>query len=92
MNTITGSKDEKINKIQHEDSTILLKYQAAPSQITYALVVNKDLKSIHHFFQSIVDIFEIVFREVLWNLNQFKEDPALIFGSFDGYIKDFLKR
>ena len=92
ISNVTGTKDTKINEMRQEDSLILLEYGTNPSYITYALVVKKDLKSIRHFLQSLTRVFELLFREVLLNVDNLKEDIERIFVGFDGYMKDFLKR
>jgi len=92
VNIITDSKGEKINRIQQEDSLILLEYGTDPSFVTYALLIKKDMKSIYHFFKSLKRVFEVLFKEVLLNLDDVKENKDLIFGSFDSIIKDFLRK
>jgi hypothetical protein len=59
--------------------------------LTYALVVKKEMKSITHFLQALKKVFEIVFKEVLGNLDSFKENQELLFRSFENYIIDYLK-
>jgi len=92
VNSITDSKGEKINRIQQEDSLILLEYGTDPSFVTYALLIKKDMKSIYHFLKSLKRVFEVLFKEVLLNLDDLKENKDLIFGSFDSIIKDFLRK
>lgn len=92
VDIITGSKSEKINRIQHENSFILLEYGTDPSFITYALIIKRDLKSIQHFLKSLQRVFVVLFREVLLNIEKIQENSELIFGSFNSIIKDFLKK
>ena len=92
VNSITDSKGEKINRIQQEDSLILLEYGTDPSFVTYALLIKKDMKSIYHFLKSLKRVFEVLFKEILLNLDDLKENKDLIFGSFDSIIKDFLRK
>lgn len=92
ISTITDTKGDKINRIQQENSLILLEYGTAASFITYALIVKKDMKSIHHLLNSLKNVFELLFKEVLLNLDNVGNNYELIFGSFDIFIQDFLRK
>jgi hypothetical protein len=91
IDALTDTKGESIKRIQQGDSMILLEPGGILPSLTYALVVKKEMKSITHFLQALKKVFEIVFKEVLGNLDSFKENQELLFRSFENYIIDYLK-
>jgi len=91
ISAITDTKGEKINKIRQEDSIILLEYGTTPSNITYAMLVEKDLASHQHLLKLLKRQFEIYYKEVLLNLDNFKENQEQLFRSFDLIINDILE-
>lgn len=88
---VTNTQNEKIDKIKHGDLFILLEHGTNFPQITYALVVSKELKIIRYFINSLKNQFESFYNEILLNLKDIKENEKLLFGSFDVIIKNFLK-
>ncbi|TFG30242.1 MAG: hypothetical protein EU532_01265 [Promethearchaeota archaeon] len=91
LSAITNTRGEKINKIKQADSLILLEYGSGNlSQIIYALVVKKDLKSNKNFLKAIKKQFESFYRELLSKLDTLKGSEEQIFGSFDIIIEDLI--
>ncbi len=91
LSAITNTRGEKINKIKQADSLILLEYSSGiSSQIIYALVVKKDLKSNIYFLKSIKSQFESFYKEILRELDSLKGSEEQLFGSFDVIIEDLL--
>lgn len=88
---VTNTQNEKINIIKHGDSFILLEQGTNFPQITYALVVNKELKIIRYFLNSLKNQFESFYKEILLSLKDIKENEKLLFSSFDVIINNFLK-
>ncbi|NVM03659.1 MAG: hypothetical protein HWN67_15115 [Candidatus Helarchaeota archaeon] len=88
---ITDTKNEKINKIKHEDSMLLLDYGIKPLNITYALSVKKDIASHRHFLNVIKTNFESFYREILLNLDNLKEKQEQFFSGFNTEIDRLLK-
>jgi len=88
---ITGIKNEKINKIKHGDYHIFLEYGANPSNITYVLVVKKDLISAHHLLKIIRTQFEVFYKEILLNLDNLKQEQKQLFESFEIIINRILQ-
>ena len=89
---ITDTKTEKIDKIKHEDSIILLEYWTAAHPLTYALVVKKDLSSLRYLLQSIKNKFEMINKDILMELDKFKEIQDRLFDNFTPFIKNMLKQ
>ncbi len=86
ISAITNTAKDKIDTIEQENSFILLEYGTAPTEVTYALLVKKDLRSLHHLLKTIKNQFELLFKEVLLNLDQVKTSKQELFGSFDTII------
>ncbi len=89
--TITGTKDQRINKIRQGDFHIFLEDGSNPSDITYVLIVKKDLISSYHLLKSIRIRFESFFKEILSNLNDLKEEHFQLFESFDINLNQILQ-
>jgi len=94
LSVITNTKTEKIYKIEQQDSLILLEYGSdlIPQlpQLTYALVIKKDLKSNRYFLRSIKNQFESFYKEVLTNIDKIEGNVELLFGSFDLILNDLM--
>lgn len=88
---ITDTKNEKISKIKHEDSILLLEYGLKPFNITYALSVKKDIASHRYFLKSIKSNFESYYKEILLNLDDLKEKQEQFFIGFTTVIESLLK-
>ncbi len=91
IKTITGTKNEKINKINQEGGHIFLEYGTSPPNILYILVVEKDLISTLHLLKSIRLKFETFFKEILLDLEHLMEEQEKIFSSFDKIINQILQ-
>ncbi len=91
LSAITNTRGEKINKIKQADSLILLEYSSGiSSQLIYALVVKKDLKSNMNFLKSIKKQFESFYKEILKELDSLRGNEEQLFGSFDVIIEDVI--
>jgi len=91
LSEITNTQGETINKIQQPDSLILLEYGSGiSSQIIYALIVKKDLKSNRYFLKTIKNQFESFYKEILRELDNIKGNEEQLFGSFDIIIEDLI--
>ncbi|MFX1311498.1 MAG: hypothetical protein ACFFHD_02655 [Promethearchaeota archaeon] len=92
ITVITGIKNEKINLIKHGDFHIFLEYGVNPSNITYVLVVKKDLISAHHLLKTVRTKFENFYKEILLNLDILKREQRQLFESFDVIINKILQQ
>ncbi len=90
ISTITGTLNEKINTIKGKDSVLLLKQGKEFKNITYILVIKKELESLNHFINVIRGQFESIFKEILLNLHKLKEDKGILFSSFNLIINKLL--
>ncbi|MFX0134572.1 MAG: hypothetical protein ACFFDN_13105, partial [Candidatus Hodarchaeota archaeon] len=88
---ITDTKNEKIHKIKHEDSILLLDYGTKPLNITYALSVKKDIASHLHFLKFLKSNFESFYKEILLNLENLKEKQEQFFIGFTTVIENLVK-
>ena len=92
---LTNTQTENIYKIEQSDSLILLEYgsnlipQLTP-QLTYALIVKKDLKTNHYFLRSIKYQFETFFKEILTDMDKIEGNIELLFRSFDLILNDLM--
>lgn len=87
---ITNTENEKINKIEREDSLIFLEYGSnISSNLTYVLITKKDLNSNLYFLNSLKKQFESIFKEILSDVEHFEEKEQL-FKNFDVIIDDLL--
>ena len=90
---ITDSKSEKIEKIEHGESIILLESGDEPiSYLSYALLVKKEMISIRYFLKSVKKRFQDIYKNLLINLEKFRNDYELVFSSFDYDIFALLER
>ena len=95
LSAITNTQTENIYKIEQSDSLILLEYgsnlipQLTP-QLTYALIVKKDLKTNHYFLRSIKYQFETFFKEILTDMDKIEGNIELLFRSFDLILNDLM--
>lgn len=91
ISAITNTQGEKINKIKQADSLFLLEYGTEiSSEITFVLVVKKDLNSNSYFLKSIKDQFEGFYKEILHGLDSLKGSEEALFKSFDIIIKNMM--
>jgi len=92
ISAITNTKGEKLNRIKQGNSYILLEYgtQYEKLPLTYALVVNEDLKSIRYFLTSIKNQFESFYKEILFDEKVKQGSAGQLFQSFEIIIKDLL--
>ena len=89
---ITNSKSERIGKIEHSDSIILLEYGDEPIQfITYALVARKEMISIRFFLKSVKKKFQNTYQNILVSLDKLRDEVELVFSSFDYDIVELLE-
>ncbi|MFW9947674.1 MAG: hypothetical protein ACFFDX_12690 [Candidatus Odinarchaeota archaeon] len=91
ISKITRTEEKKINKIEHENSYILLEYGTDPLNLIYALLIRKDSLSTTHLLKNIKRQFESFYREILLKLASFKKNQELLFGSFDVILDGLLK-
>jgi hypothetical protein len=88
---ITNTKTERINKIQQDDFLIIFEYANAPVALIYILIVKKDLTSSKHLLKIIQTRFELLYKEILLNLESIKGDQKEIFFGFNDIMKVILE-
>ncbi len=87
-----NSKEEKILKIKQGDSYILLEYGDPPlSNITYGLLVRKDMHSLMYFLEKIKNQFQDKYKYLLSNLELIEGNEEKFFLNFINNIKTALK-
>jgi hypothetical protein len=91
INLITGSKTEKINKIQQDDFIIIFEYGNEPLTLIYVLIVKNDLVSSKHILKTIRVKFESFFKEILMNIEDIEKDQQTIFVSFENIMENILR-
>jgi hypothetical protein len=92
INEIIKGKKKKLERIEHGNLLILLKYGDPPfSFITYALLVKKPMKSLEYILKIMKDQFQGLYKEILLDLTNFEGNEDLIFSSFDLIISDITK-
>ena len=86
------SKEEKIIKIKQGDTFILLEYGDHPiSNITYGLLVRKDMYSLRYFLEKVKDQFQSKYKYLLSNLELIEGNEEKFFLNFNNNIKTILK-
>ncbi|MFX1340886.1 MAG: hypothetical protein ACFFDK_19910 [Promethearchaeota archaeon] len=89
---ILNSKEEKIKKIKQGDSFILLEYGDPPlSNITYGLLVKKDMYSLRYFLKEIKKKFQSKYKYLLSNLELVEGNEEKFFLNFTNNINTILK-
>lgn len=88
---ITGSKTEKINKIQQDDFIIIFEYGNEPLSLIYVLIIKNDLVSSKHILKTIRIKFESFFKEILSNIDDIEKDQETIFISFKHIMENILR-
>ena len=92
INTIMKGKKKKLEKIEHGNLLILLTYGENPvSFITYALIVEKDMKSFPYFLNIVKEQFQGFYKEILQNLDDFAGKEEKLFSNFDLIISNLIK-
>lgn len=80
-----------INEITHLNSLILLDFSSYHStQLIFALVVKKDLKSNRYFLKSLKEQFESFYKDILKDIDNLKGNEEQLFGSFDIIIENIM--
>lgn len=92
ISDITKTEQEKLKKIKQGNLYILLDYSTPEKkvQLTYALVVKEDLKSIRYFLSNLKSQFEAFYKEVLLNYSEIQKNAGQVFRSFEIIIKSLL--
>ncbi|MBN2152649.1 MAG: hypothetical protein JW839_14455 [Candidatus Lokiarchaeota archaeon] len=87
-----GKEDgKKVEKIAQGRLTILLEHQGdGLPPITYALLVNRDMRSADYFLSSVKAHFEAMYRGILDTLPSLKGEGLKLFGGFDAALKGHL--
>ncbi len=88
---ITDTKTERINKIQQDDFLIIFEHGKVPLPLFYVLIVKKDLISSKHLLRIVRIRFESLFKEILLNLDDIKEDQEKIFINFNTIMEEILQ-
>ncbi|MEJ2251965.1 MAG: hypothetical protein P8Y97_20180, partial [Candidatus Lokiarchaeota archaeon] len=91
ISIITGTEDEKIKEIKQDDFNILLDHSSKAENLTYILIVKKDLKSYMYIFEDIKTAFENYYDVILRHYSSFDGNKNLIFKSFDVKLKNLSK-
>lgn len=87
-----NSNDEKIKKIKQGDSIILLEHGDPPiSNITYGLIVKKDMYSLRYFLKEIKNQFQAKYKYLLSNLELIEGNEEKFFLNFINNIKVILE-
>ena len=85
-------KNENIKKIKHGEALIFLDYGDEPmSFITYALLVDKDIRSMSFFLKEVKEKFQELYKNIILHLNIIKGTEDTLFFSFNTIIKEILK-
>lgn len=89
--SITSSSD-KIDKIHHGNTFIVLEHGTTNQKLnlTYALVIKEDVKTVKFFLKRIRHQFENFYKEILQNLESIQGHEEIFFTSFDIIIKNIL--
>lgn len=89
---LTKLNEEKINKIKQAGILILLEYgNKKMSDITYALLVKKEMQSLYYFLKDIKKQFETTYKYFLVDLSVVQGNEEKLFSTFNNYIINFLK-
>ncbi|MFX1365340.1 MAG: hypothetical protein ACFFCE_03480 [Promethearchaeota archaeon] len=88
---ITNTKGKGLNEIEKGDYHIFLEDSQYPFYLTFVLIVKVHLISTPHLLKSIKGRFELFFREILLNLNNFSEEYSQLFSSFDNIMNQILQ-
>lgn len=82
----------RVDKIKHGNVIIFLQHgEDQFNDLTYVLIVNKDLKSCKYFLSSIKEQFEGLFKGILQNLNNINTQQMKIFDSFETIVNTIAK-
>ncbi|MEX2680568.1 MAG: hypothetical protein Q6373_003155 [Candidatus Sigynarchaeota archaeon] len=89
---ISKADGKKIEKIAHGKLTILFKHQdEGIMPITYALLVNREMRSFEHFLSDVKTQFEWSYKGIINNMHVIKGDYNKIFKNFDTIVKNLLR-
>jgi len=93
LNSLRRKDNLKTDKIQKGKLTIIFEQggELFPN-ITYALVVGKELNSLGFFLKQIKMQFEGFFKEILLMLPKFGEGKEELFSSFDVIINNIIRK
>jgi hypothetical protein len=91
LSTITDTQSVRIEKIKKKNSYIFLEHGKKFENLTFVLLLERDLKSANYFVKVIRNRFESFFKEILMNFEDIKVDQNRIFSSFDQILEIILK-
>ncbi len=90
ISTITKSDKEKIKIIRRKNSIFCIDQSEKFPNLTYILIVKKELVSIYHFLNLIKKQFEEIYKEILLNAENLKEDKYTLLSNFSSVINNLL--
>ncbi|MBN1215959.1 MAG: hypothetical protein JXA99_11040 [Candidatus Lokiarchaeota archaeon] len=90
VSTITKSDKEKINIIRRKNSIFCIDQSEKFPNLTYILIIKKELVSIYHFLNLIKKQFEEIYKEILLNAENLKEDKYILLSNFSSVINNLL--
>jgi len=92
IQAISKEDGKKIEKITHGKVTILIQHQGeGVSPLTYALLVNREMRSVEHFLSAVKTQFEWSYKGIINNIPALKGEHVKIFKSFDTIVKNLIK-
>lgn len=92
LSTITDTQSVRIEKIKKKNSYIFLEQGKKFENLTFILLLKRDLRSGNYFVKVIRNRFESFFKEILMNFEEIKVDQNRIFSSFDQIIEIILEK
>ncbi len=88
ISAITDTPEKKINRIEQKNRIFLM---IRSDSIIYTLIVNKEMRSIHFFLESIKERFENLYKSIIKDLSLIRGREEIYFVSFDAELKNILK-
>ena len=89
VSAITDTHNRKISRIEQKGMIILLEYSES---VIYTVVVNKEMRSIHHFLNSVKESFEETYKNYIEDINLIRGKEEIYFVGFDTTIKEILEQ
>ncbi|MFX1274530.1 MAG: hypothetical protein ACFFAT_05730, partial [Promethearchaeota archaeon] len=89
--SITNTQEDKIQSISQGDSLLLLEHGSKSFiPLTYVLIADKEQKNMRFLLNTFKNQFESFYKEILMNFQVLKENQALVFSSFDIFVKNIM--
>jgi len=92
ISLITKTEKENIEKIHQEDFIIILEYANEPiSFIILCLLIKKEMNSSSYFLKMVKNNFELLYKNIILNIDSLEGTESKLFQSFDKTIKELIK-